>query len=60
MRYSKSDFFVDPDISRAETLPAAAFTDPEYLELELQTVFARMWLLVPESSGWTSRAIHDP
>jgi len=38
---------VDPDIRRAESLPAAAFTDEEFLELELRTVFTKTWLLIP-------------
>lgn len=42
-----SDLLVDPDVARAETLPAAAFTDPAFLERELATVFARRWLLLP-------------
>ncbi len=41
------DFHVDADITRAETLPARAFTDPAFLDRELETVFARNWLLVP-------------
>ena len=38
---------MDPDIRRAESLPAAAFTDEEFLELELRTIFTRAWLLIP-------------
>jgi hypothetical protein len=44
-------FFVDPDIAKAETLPAYAFEDPDVLSLELSTLFARTWLLVPEKTG---------
>lgn len=43
--------FVDPDIGRAETLPARAFVDPAFLARELKTVFARHWLLAPERAG---------
>ncbi len=41
-------FFVDPEIGRAESLPASAFVDPEFLELELRTVFVKTWLFVPQ------------
>src|SRR5713226_8049974 len=44
------EFFVDPNIGRAESLPASAFVDPEFLELELGTVFAQTWLLAPQES----------
>ena len=44
MKVSK-DFFVDQNIVRAESLPASAFVDPEFLELELGTAFSRTWLL---------------
>jgi choline monooxygenase len=48
---SMKDFFVDQDIGRAESLPASAFANPEFLELELGTIFARTWLLsVPKDS----------
>lgn len=39
---------VHEDPARAWTLPAAAFTDPAFLERELATIFARHWLLVPQ------------
>lgn len=45
---SAKDFFVDPDIRRAESLPASAFIDEPFLELEIRTVFAKTWLLVPD------------
>ncbi len=41
------EFLVDSEISRAESLPASAFVDPEFLELELGTIFAHTWLLAP-------------
>lgn len=34
-------FFVDPDIAKAETLPAYAFEDSDVLSLELSTLFAK-------------------
>jgi len=33
--FSNKDFFVDPDIRKAESLPDLAFVDPDFLELEL-------------------------
>ncbi|MBA3456129.1 MAG: Rieske 2Fe-2S domain-containing protein [Deltaproteobacteria bacterium] len=39
---------VDADIRRAETLPAAAFIEPEFLARELETVFRTSWQLVPD------------
>ena len=44
---SSREFFVDPEIRRAESLPASAFADLEFLELELGTIFAHTWLLAP-------------
>jgi hypothetical protein len=43
--------FADPKIGRAESLPASAFVDPEFLELELGTIFAQTWLLAPQESN---------
>ncbi len=43
-----SDYHVDDDIRRAETLPASAFTDREFLARELDTIFKTSWLVVPE------------
>lgn len=48
---SAKEFFVDPDIRRAESLKASAFVDPEFLGLELDRVFNRSWILVPHSDG---------
>lgn len=45
-----AEFFVDPDIARAESLPDRAFFDPAFLDLELSTIFSRNWLLLPERS----------
>jgi choline monooxygenase len=45
--FSSKDFFVDPDIRRAESLPDSAFTDPDFLELEMETIFNKTWMLVP-------------
>ncbi len=54
---SHDDTFVDPEIARAETLPARAFSDPAFLERELATVFARSWLVVPPVAEASSRPI---
>ncbi len=40
--------FVHEDIRRAESLPPAAFTDRDILARELDTIFTRSWLLVPD------------
>lgn len=47
----KDKFFVDADIRRAETLPPEAFTEPEFLKRELDTIFRRSWLFVPQRSA---------
>ncbi|HVM46228.1 MAG TPA: SRPBCC family protein [Candidatus Thermoplasmatota archaeon] len=39
--------FVDPDATRARTLPPEAFTSEAFLERELATLFRRHWLLLP-------------
>jgi choline monooxygenase len=43
MAFSSKQFFVDPHIERAESLPATAFVHAEFLELELGTIFAQTW-----------------
>lgn len=52
------DLHVDKDIAKAEGLPARAFTDPDILKLELETIFKTNWLLVPDTSGEDART--DP
>ena len=48
---STREFFVDPEITRAESLPSSAFVDQEFLDLELGTIFAHTWLLAPQESN---------
>lgn len=58
-RFSNKDFFVDPDIRKAETLPASAFNDPDFLELELDTIFKKSWMLVPHASTSNSTSLNE-
>jgi len=44
------DFRIDPDISRAETLPGRVYWVPAYHALQLDRVFARSWQLVGDSA----------
>ena len=55
------DFRVDADVRIAETLPARAFLDSDYQRLELETLFERSWLLVPEhrSGGGDERSLSE-
>ena len=55
--FSLNDFVVDADIRRAETLPSAAFTDQDFLDLELETLFARTWLVVPQETSSSGRDV---
>src|SRR5512147_496139 len=48
MTLTPADHFVDPDIRKARTLPASAFTAPEFLAAELETMFTTRWLLIPQ------------
>ncbi|HEX5058105.1 MAG TPA: SRPBCC family protein [Kofleriaceae bacterium] len=45
---TRESCYVDDDIRSAEGLPAAAFSDREFLARELETVFKTSWLVVPE------------
>lgn len=46
IRISAHDCFVDPDIRKAESLPSTSFVDPRFLELEMNTIFERTWVLL--------------
>ncbi len=49
--FSRKDFFVDPDIAKATSLPGSAFVDPDFLELELNTIFNKTWILAPQHAS---------
>src|SRR2546426_1079726 len=55
--FSNNDFFVDPDIRRAESLPDSAFTDPDFLELEMETIFNKTWMFVPHHGSPSRSAV---
>ena len=59
--FSDHDFLVDSDIEHAESLPAPAFVDPDFLSLELETLFAKTWLVLPQeiSSDKDSGSLED-
>ncbi len=42
---------IDPDISRAWTLPAEVYCDPRYFELARERIFARSWQWVGEAAS---------
>jgi choline monooxygenase len=44
------DFQIDPDISRAWTLPAHAYTGPEIFRAEKEKVFSRTWQVAGHAS----------
>ena len=45
------DFYVDPDIRKASSLPPTAFTSEEFLKLELDKLFPSSWLMVPPANA---------
>lgn len=58
MSQADTDWLVHEDIARALTLPARAFTEREFLDRELETLFSRAWLLVPQPGAEDRR--QDP
>lgn len=44
-----ADWSVDPEIARAETLPAEVYSDPAWLAAARERVFARCWHLVGDT-----------
>src|SRR4030095_10057951 len=38
-----TEFFIDPDIRRAKTLPSDFYTDERFFELSKEKIFARSW-----------------
>ena len=50
------EFYIDPDVAQAESLPARAFTEPAFLGLETASIFQRSWLLLPQRTADELRA----
>jgi len=46
MEASKNEFLIDPEISRAWTLPSHLYTDPSVLNEEEKQIFSRTWQVV--------------
>lgn len=44
------DFDFDPNLATASTLPSRLYTDPSFLEVENERIFARTWQLVARAS----------
>ncbi len=45
-----ADFRIDPDISRAQTLPGRVYSDPALYNLQVERIFARSWQLAGETA----------
>lgn len=43
-----SDFTIDPEIRRAQTLPARVYREGSYLDLSREVIFARSWQMVAD------------
>jgi choline monooxygenase len=41
-----AQFYIDPDIRKAETMPSAFYIDEKYFELSKEKIFARTWQLI--------------
>ena len=41
-----AQFHIDPDIKKAQTMPSAFYTAPEFFELSKEKIFARTWQIV--------------
>lgn len=50
-----ADHFVDPDVGRARSLPAEAFTSTAFLEREMETIFAQHWTMLPQRASTEMR-----
>ena len=46
-----TDFFIDPDISKAETLSSEFYTDDKYYEASKEKIFSRSWQYVCDSDN---------
>jgi choline monooxygenase len=40
------DLYIDPDITRASTIPAAVYSDPEIYQVMLDKIFATSWQVI--------------
>lgn len=45
------DFFVDQEISKARTFPPDAYISKEFQQRELESIFEKMWLPVPQRTA---------
>ncbi len=50
-RVALAQFTIDPDIARAQTLPAPVYTDPACYELARSAVFRRSWQFIADASA---------
>ncbi|HEV7645155.1 MAG TPA: SRPBCC family protein [Pyrinomonadaceae bacterium] len=41
-----TQFYIDPDIRKAQTMPSAFYTDEKYFEASKEKIFARTWQIV--------------
>jgi len=44
-----TQFYIDPDIKKAQTLSSRFYTEPEFFELSKEKIFARTWQLIGTS-----------
>lgn len=54
------DFFIDPDISRAQTIPTDFYTDTGYFELSKEKLFACSWQFVGDTDRVSEAGSVDP
>ena len=55
MTSSIDSLHIDPNISRAWSLPAPFYTEPSVLALEHEKIFGKTWQVVGHSPGGGSR-----
>ena len=44
------DFLVNPDITKAKTLPTSFYTDPEYFSIARQRIFKTSWQFIGDTT----------